>query len=269
MDYDVRTQLKDKLTRSEEEWSNLESSLHQGTMDIGLQNQKKNRYSNVVPYDETRVILPKRECSDNDYINANYVKLTEEFTIVLTQAPLHTTIDDFWWMIWSINTSTIGMFTNFIEGKRTKASLYWPLNVGDFIFVLDKKLKIENKGVKIYVDSVFTDLEVSFLNEGLVEKRSLTHFHYKGWPDFGTPGNTLDLIHYLKYVKGILRKDAINVFHCSAGCGRAGVMCAILRNMVTGESVPLIIETIRKDRKALVQTIEQYKFIHKVIRDLL
>ena len=42
------------------------------------ENKKKNRYKNILPFDYTRVVLkddPDSDTNNNDYINANFIKV--------------------------------------------------------------------------------------------------------------------------------------------------------------------------------------------------
>ena len=75
-----------------------------------------------MPYDHSRVIL-KQNRSDpfSDYINANFVDgYQAPQRYVATQGPLTNTINDFWRMIWQVNSHQIVMLTNLDEsGKVT------------------------------------------------------------------------------------------------------------------------------------------------------
>lgn len=67
-------------------------------------NKPKNRYSDVLPKEDTRVKLsiePDRPGSD--YINANYIIddiSDSDKKYICCQAPLPSTFNDFWKMIW-------------------------------------------------------------------------------------------------------------------------------------------------------------------------
>lgn len=78
----------------------------------------RNRYANVIPLPETRVTL---SCKDGDplsqYINANYVrgpKNADKFYIAC-QAPLASTVHDFWRMVWETQAKVILMLTDLVE----------------------------------------------------------------------------------------------------------------------------------------------------------
>ncbi|VDM78283.1 unnamed protein product [Strongylus vulgaris] len=91
----------------------------------------KNRYSDVVCTDSTRVKLKLGEKEHGDYIHANIVKsplLTTKF--ICTQGPLQSTIHDFWRMIFQERIENILMLCKPCEDGRPKCSVYWPEAVG-------------------------------------------------------------------------------------------------------------------------------------------
>jgi protein tyrosine phosphatase len=91
------------------------------------QNIRLNRYNNVAPYDEHRVVLENHK--GNDYINASIAKSSadppEQFYI-LAQGPLQRTVFDFWRMGWERNVKSIVMLNKLIEQNRPKCDRYWP-----------------------------------------------------------------------------------------------------------------------------------------------
>ena len=60
------------------------------------------------------------------------------------------------------------------------------------------------------------------------------------------------------------------VVHCSAGVGRSGCLLALdigIQSLLQGETkidILRIVSTLRQDRPGMVQTKDQYKFIHQV-----
>ena len=76
-------------------------------------NRPKNRFTNILPYDHSRVKL--QPCDDDegsDYINANFVPgFNSPREFIVTQGPLHSTRDDFWRMCWETNSRAIVMLT--------------------------------------------------------------------------------------------------------------------------------------------------------------
>lgn len=60
------------------------------------------------------------------------------------------------------------------------------------------------------------------------------------------------------------------VVHCSAGVGRTGTLLALdigIQSLLQGDTkvdILRIISTLRQDRHGMVQTKDQYRFIHQV-----
>uniref|UniRef100_A0A915Q3R5 Tyrosine-protein phosphatase domain-containing protein n=1 Tax=Setaria digitata TaxID=48799 RepID=A0A915Q3R5_9BILA len=72
------------------------------TTDMFNRYPAKNRYTDVMCLDKTRVILKGRP-KNNDYIHANWVQLSTNRRYICTQGPLEETIEDFWWMIFKVS----------------------------------------------------------------------------------------------------------------------------------------------------------------------
>jgi receptor-type tyrosine-protein phosphatase beta len=91
-------------------------------------NRPKNRFTNILPYDHSRVKLqPTDDEEGSDFINANFVpghNSPREF--IVTQGPLHSTRDEFWRMCWETNSRAIVMLTRCVEKGREKCDHYWP-----------------------------------------------------------------------------------------------------------------------------------------------
>ncbi|CAF4199420.1 unnamed protein product, partial [Rotaria magnacalcarata] len=78
----------------------------------------RNRYKDVLPYDQTRVILTSS--SDSDYINANFINIPIRSTemvnrYIATQGPMPTTCEAFWTMIWEQQCTLLIMLTTLFE----------------------------------------------------------------------------------------------------------------------------------------------------------
>ena len=95
----------------------------------------KNRYSDILPYEHTRVKLLARQIpkpgSDivDQYINANYVDSPLAFgdkKIIATQGPTKETVFDFWRMVTQERVGLIVTTCNLVEGTRTKCEQFWP-----------------------------------------------------------------------------------------------------------------------------------------------
>ncbi|XP_028974857.2 receptor-type tyrosine-protein phosphatase mu isoform X3 [Esox lucius] len=231
------------------------------------ENRMKNRYGNIIAYDHSRVRLQPLEGEQNsDYINANYVDgYHRPNHYIATQGPMQETVFDFWRMVWQENTAAIVMVTNLVEvGRQVKCCKYWP------------------DDTEIYRDIKVTLMETQLLSEyvirtfavekrGAHEIREIRQFHFTGWPDHGVPYHATGLLGFIRRVKTkTLTNAGPMVIHCSAGAGRTGcfMVIDIMLDMAEREGVVDIyncVRELRSRRVNMVQTEEQYVFIHDAI----
>ncbi|XP_036840839.1 receptor-type tyrosine-protein phosphatase kappa isoform X14 [Oncorhynchus mykiss] len=254
-------------------------------------NRTKNRYGNIIAYDHSRVILqPMEDDPSSDYINANYIDVSGAASsigervrhdrpsliwlyrdgyqrpshYIATQGPVHETVYDFWRMVWQEQSACIVMVTNLVEVGRVKCYKYWPDDAevyGDF-----KVTFVEVEPLAEYVVRTFT-LE----RRGFNELREVKQFHFTGWPDHGVPYHATGLLSFIRRVK-ISNPPSAGpiVVHCSAGAGRTGcyIVIDIMLDMAEREGVVDIyncVKALRSRRINMVQTEEQYIFIHDAI----
>ncbi|XP_049990740.1 tyrosine-protein phosphatase non-receptor type 18 isoform X4 [Alexandromys fortis] len=236
-------------------------------------NTKKNRYKDVVPYDETRVILSLlQEEGHGDYINANFIRGTDgSHAYIATQGPLPHTLLDFWRLVWEFGITVILMACQETENGRRKCERYWaqeqgPLQTGPFCITLIKEMPVN-------ADIILRTLRVTFQKES----RSVHQLQYMSWPDHGVPSNS---DHILTMVEEARRLHGAGpgplCIHCSAGCGRTGVLCAVdyVRQLLLTQTIPPnfnlfdVVLEMRKQRPAAVQTEEQYRFLYHTVAQL-
>ncbi|XP_063481831.1 tyrosine-protein phosphatase non-receptor type 22 isoform X28 [Symphalangus syndactylus] len=180
-------------------------------------NIKKNRYKDILPYDYSRVELSLiTSDEDSSYINANFIKgVYGPKAYIATQGPLSTTLLDFWRMIWEYSVLIIVMACMEYEMGKKKCERYWAepgemqLEFGPF--------SVSCEAEKRKSDYIIRTLKVKF-----------NSFHYKNWPDHDVPSSIDPILELVWDVRCYQEDDSVPIcIHCSAGCGRTGVICAI------------------------------------------
>jgi len=264
-----------------DEYQEIKSRPPDGTFDHARQaeNLSKNRYTDVLCYDHTRVILQRDDNDmESDYVNANFVDgYKQKNAFISTQGPLPRTFSDTWQMVWEQSVLVIVMTTRTVERHRTKCGQYWPelegtsLTCGIF--------RVESESIENYEDFIVTDLRLTNTKTG--ECRPVCHFQFTSWPDYGTPDSALSMLQFLQCVREKQADMVTNmvpewvghelgppmVVHCSAGIGRTGTFCTLdiaIRKFEDTEKVDVktTVDCIRAQRAFSIQMPDQYVFCH-------
>uniref|UniRef100_A0A8D0ATM6 Tyrosine-protein phosphatase non-receptor type n=1 Tax=Sander lucioperca TaxID=283035 RepID=A0A8D0ATM6_SANLU len=245
------------------------------------ENTERNRFRDVVPYEENRVELVPNKENNTGYINASHIKVMirgEEWHYIATQGPLANTCADFWQMVWEQGVNVIAMVTAEEEGGRSKSHRYWPKLGSKHNSATHGKFKVTTK---FRTDSgcyATTGLKVKHLLSG--QERTVWHLQYTDWQQ-GCPEYVQGFLSYLEEIQSVRRhtnsmldtSKSLNppvVVHCSAGVGRTGVviltelMISCLEHNEPVE-VPTMLSGLRQQRMLMVQTISQYKFVYQVL----
>jgi hypothetical protein len=175
------------------------------------------------------------------------------------------------------------MITGLVESGKTKCERYWP-------GIADSKTMLQFGDVRVVCTTsemnpgfIKSTLKITGMDAGTGKRKSHTmlHFWYNTWPDHGVPrkkenpmyvDDVLTMLQDVNaYCSGLekAKKPAGPILvHCSAGIGRTGTYIAVDHEIKllesVGEATPLtIVESLRKDRPAMVQHPMQFKFVHE------
>uniref|UniRef100_A0A3P8V176 Tyrosine-protein phosphatase non-receptor type 9 n=1 Tax=Cynoglossus semilaevis TaxID=244447 RepID=A0A3P8V176_CYNSE len=269
-----------------QEYEDIRKEPPAGSFDYSkkLSNQIKNRYSDVLCLDHSRVRLCQLsddEDETSDYINASFMDgYKRGNAYIATQGPLPKTFCDFWRMVWEQMVLIIVMTTRVVERGRVKCGQYWPLEEGrteQYGYFLVRNTQIQ----------VFQDFKVSLLelyNTQSGESREVCHYLYVSWPDFGVPKSASAMLDFREHVLQ-RRKDAVQrlgsgwtgppggppvVVHCSAGIGRTGTFCTLDICLSRLEDIGTVdvcqtVRRMRTQRAFSIQTWDQYYFCYTAV----
>ncbi|KYN35294.1 Tyrosine-protein phosphatase non-receptor type 4 [Trachymyrmex septentrionalis] len=251
----------EQLYRKNPELTSLESKKPE--------NQSKNRYRDISPYDVTRVILMRS--ANGDYINANYVNMEIPGSGIInryiaTQGPLSSTVADFWQMVLEAGSTLVVMLTTLVERGRAKCHQYWPAYNETLTL---RNLTLTSTAENVEDTFIFREFILRDVNTG--EERDITHMQYCSWPDHGVPSDWRQFTMFTERVRaartGIVEPAVV---HCSAGIGRTGVLvlmetalCLIEANQPV---YPLdIVRSMRDQRAMMIQNASQYRFVCEAV----
>ncbi|XP_037071041.1 tyrosine-protein phosphatase 99A-like [Pollicipes pollicipes] len=253
------------------------------------ENKDKNRYLNIVAYDHTRVPLqPMGSQKQCDYVNANYIDGYQRRRVYIgTQGPLPATFDSFWRMVWEQDVHILVMITNLVERGRDalklsalayfekKCDRYWPQEGTETFGVI----KVTNLGQDVMATYTIRKFRLQHLKMKkkcrAAAERTVYQYHYTNWPDHGIPESPLPILSFVRKSAAANPEGAGPiVVHCSAGVGRTGtyiVLDSMMRMIrAKGElNVFGFLKYIRTQRNFLVQTEEQYIFLHDALLELI
>jgi len=255
-------------------------------------NRIKNRYSNVLPIESSRVVLANpspappgaattpanSSAPDFDYINANWIDGLipgSEKSYISTQGPLQETVSDFWRMVWQTNSNVIVMLTREVENDILKCSKYWPNEERNSFTFENIKITLEEEAKTFNERIVHRRFKLEDRNGNT---REVMQFQYMDWRDHGLPESAEAFREVMHNVDRVRKPSTPIIVHCSAGIGRTGTFCAV-HSMVEKLSKEMrerpdqtpefnLLDTIlklRAQRVGMVQTKEQYVFCYKAL----
>ncbi|BFZ21542.1 hypothetical protein BsWGS_24580 [Bradybaena similaris] len=240
------------------------SANESATMTVGLspENKNKNRYKNICTYDHSRVHLVADPGKNNgDYINASFVQgYRSDERFIAAQGPTKIILEDFIRMLWEQSVEKVVMLTNLVEDGKQKCECYWPD---------EGEVKFGEITVTLAITQMFADYTIRRLQLRKKDQpvQHVTHFHFTAWPDRDVPTGAWGLVDFEQKVASYPTDKPV-VVHCSAGVGRTGTFIALRNVMREAEETGRMdffstVQKLRQDRVNMVQTVDQYIFLHR------
>ncbi|KAJ6789947.1 hypothetical protein PWT90_06112 [Aphanocladium album] len=265
----------------------------------GVEKGVKNRYKDILPFEHSRVRLENKSSGSCDYVNASNLSASRSNKkYIATQGPLPATFEDFWSVVWEQDVRVIVMLTATTEGGQLKCHPYWedrefgPIRLRP---LSEKKASLDMEKYRSESNStpssnasdrgrrrantttafetapafstteetpyvVIRKFALSHSSHPFAPMREITHLHFPGWPDFGTPAKPSHLLALVE-LANVMQRAALPVetsavveshkamggtlpiswhdepeadencrpmlVHCSAGCGRTGAFCTV------------------------------------------
>ncbi|KAI6174076.1 Receptor-type tyrosine-protein phosphatase T [Aphelenchoides besseyi] len=265
----VQEMLKIGLARLKADWLEVAAHMPEAVTSILYDHNTNKNFPGGQPcLDITRVGLTFGVPPATEYIHANWIQSRHcalGLRIIIGQAPMDSTVDDFWRCVWQERIRSVVMLCEKYENNNRVCAQYWPQRFG------------ENKlfgGVRVeYMEDQPTESERWYtkmrMSVSFGSERSLDTFIYqfKGWPPAGVPENVRSV---LRIVREVSDSGQTAFIHGAAGVGRAGVFTAILicqRVIIQGETLSVIdvVREIREQRLSAIATEIQYLFIHRAL----
>ncbi|XP_029001392.1 receptor-type tyrosine-protein phosphatase C isoform X2 [Betta splendens] len=278
----------------EEEFDRIPSYKNWRTCNTGLteDNQKLNRCSDVIPYDYNRVLVKLEEARSQNSVPDDYDEEDEEESsdeddedstkyinatqldgywgpraLIAAQTPLPGAMADFWMMVYQKKTSTIVMLSDCKEDDKESDCVYWSK---------DKKTFGE-----IEVEVMSADASPAFVRRSMLirhvkrkESRPVKQFQFLKWGDGVVPEKPQELTDMAQRIRegggGKSQRNVPIVVHCDDGSTRSGVFCALWNLLDSAETEKLVdvfqvSKTLRKERKAMISSLEQYQFLYEAL----
>ncbi|XP_052737522.1 receptor-type tyrosine-protein phosphatase N2 isoform X3 [Bicyclus anynana] len=233
---------------------------------LKAENNGKNRYADVLPYDHSRVTLNTLSNHlGSDYINASTITDHDPRNpaYIAAAGPLANTTPDFWQLVWEQGSVVMVMLTRLTENGQQLCHRYWPEEGSELYHIYEVHLVSEHIWCDDYLVRSFY-----LKNQRTGDTRTVTQFHFLSWPENGVPSSTKALLEFRRKVNKSYRgRSCPIVVHCSDGAGRTGTYCLIdmvLNRMAKGAKeidIAATLEHIRDQRPRTVATKQQFEFV--------
>jgi len=270
-------------------WLQHEEMIRLDLCTAAAANPRHNRYSNLFPYDSSRIVVKGAE---NDYLNASLIEVAGvDAPLILAMGPMHPdyhgedTTGQFWKAVHQQKVGVVVMLCG-VQAGYSGCARYHPrsgqvLEMGG--------VKVEGGESQMGESTIVSRLKVNGDN--------VMHIQFTKWPNYGVVENVEELGLLVKSVaneqaaRGL--KNAPILIHCSGGVGRSGTFATLyslyhliqqaqdvgwdkVEQYLKGDEVMLVplVKMLRETRHPwMVEGLHQYKLAYAtlvwLLKDLL
>ncbi|KAL5005900.1 hypothetical protein ScPMuIL_017058 [Solemya velum] len=252
-----------ELTEEQERWGRKHS------IAVARCCPMKNRDPDIMPYDETRVVLTSQK---DDYINASWVNDLSPSCpkFIAAQSPLPVTMTDFWMMVYEQGVEVLVMLSSEQETGK-KLPVYWPDDKGETICHGPIVLTVQSVKVKQF----WTERIIHLRHSEGKQARTVVHLLYNTWPVSGYPDKISHILQFIMEVHSFYRQQRSLLkpvlVHCSNGIGRTGAFILIytgvqdINHGVGIANIPEVAASMLHRRRNLVRDRDQLKYCYDAI----
>ncbi|KAL0275461.1 UNVERIFIED_CONTAM: hypothetical protein PYX00_003298 [Menopon gallinae] len=240
-------------------------------------NISKNRYKDVLPYEENRVRLTPTKDNKMGYVNASHITATvgnSQRFYVAAQGPMSNTIDTFWQAVWEADVYLVVRLTS----KEEEDCFTYLPSSSDHCLQLGE-YQIWKEFSQETGHCLTSRLRVSHTTAR--RSRSIWHLQYTDWGEHGCPASPAHFLGFLEELNSVRlhtiedipaghNRNPPVLVHCNAGVGRTGVtiLCDLLLYTLDHNQevdIPRVVAHLRHQRMLMVQTVAQYRFIYSLL----
>ncbi|GFO05598.1 tyrosine-protein phosphatase non-receptor type 23, partial [Plakobranchus ocellatus] len=229
----------------------------------------KNRDPDIMPYDETRVVLTS---SSDDYINASWMNDLAPSCpkFIVTQSPLTLTTGEFWSMVYEQGSEVLVQITSEYETGK-KYPVYYPV---------DKDKPQEQGPMLLSLQSVkfrqhWVERIIYMKNNQTKQGRTVVHLQFKNWPVSGFPDEVSSIVNFISEVHSFyLQQRSLTkpiIVHCGTGIGRTGVFTlvyAAMQEILHGNGlvdIPGLARRMLQKRRSVLHKKEQLQCCYQAL----
>ncbi|GLH05002.1 Tyrosine-protein phosphatase non-receptor type 61F [Gryllus bimaculatus] len=200
-----------------------EKDAHKRSISVARCYPMKNRFPDILPYDNSRVELPSTK---DDYINASFVKDVTPLTppFILTQAPLPSTISDFWTMVMEQQVEVVVCL---LSDAELSGQVYWPVDKSQEMVSGRLRLTLQSCNTRAH----WVERILSITCGDTRVTRVIVHLQFTGWPGSSFPSSPGPFLALVLEVLSLHRQQRVGwhplVVHCLSGVGRSGLLCVL------------------------------------------